>query len=140
MIVIQNPKMSLILEETKNTIISLKIQIEEEKWIEEMVRVQRKKEEEICEYIESKIISLRNNLEKTTIKLNRSLNFETSTEILDDIINFQRYPFINMGLEYDFFVASLPTPSLATTRKVLFVLGGVQNDFLEEHPIVDCAK
>jgi hypothetical protein len=36
---IQNPKRSQILEETNNTIISLKIKLEEEKMMEEVVRV-----------------------------------------------------------------------------------------------------
>jgi hypothetical protein len=40
-------------------------------------------------------------LEKTTIKLNRSLKFEKSIETLDDIINYQRSPFIKTGLGYD---------------------------------------
>jgi hypothetical protein len=45
-----------------------------------------------------------------------------------------------IGLGYDVFVASLPTPGLATTREVLFVAGGVQTGFLEEKPIVDCVE
>jgi hypothetical protein len=77
---------------------------------------------------------------KVNFKLNRSLKFEKSTEILDDIINCQRSPFIKTGLGYDVVVASLPTPSLATTKEVLFVVGGVQTSFLEEQPIVDCSK
>jgi hypothetical protein len=72
--------------------------------------------------------------------LNRSLKFEKSTETLDDIINFQRYPFIKNGLGYDVIVASLPTPGLATTREILFVAGGVHTSFLEEQPIIDCVN
>jgi hypothetical protein len=68
------------------------------------------------------------------------LKFEKSTEILDDIINCQRSPFIKTGLGYDVVVASLPTLGLATTREVLFVASGVQTGLPEEKPTVDCAK
>ena len=84
-----------------------------------------KENEENCEEIEYKIVSIRKELKKTTIKLNRSLKFEKSTEKLDNIINCQRSPFIKTGLGYNVFIASLPTPSLATTREVLFVACGV---------------
>jgi hypothetical protein len=103
------------------------------------VRIQLKKKEENCEELESEIVSLRKDLEKSTAKLNISLKFEKSTGILGDIINFQRSPFIKTGLGYDFF-SSLPTPNLATTKEVLFVAGEVQTSFLEEQPNVDCVE
>jgi hypothetical protein len=93
--------MSQSLEEIKNTIMNLKVQLEEARRIEEVVRIQLKEKEENCEKLESEIVSLRKELEKTTIKLNRSLKFEKSIETLDDIINCQRYPFIKTGLGYD---------------------------------------
>jgi hypothetical protein len=37
-------------------------------------------------------------------------------------------------------VASLPTPSLATTKEVLFVAGGVQTGFLEENLLLIVSK
>jgi hypothetical protein len=43
-----------------------------------------------------------------------------------------------IGLGYDVVVSSLPSPSLVATREVLFVVGGVQTDLLEEKPIIDC--
>jgi hypothetical protein len=79
-------------------------------------------------------------LEKKTIKLNITLKFEKSIEILDDIINHQRCPFIKTGLGYDVVFSSLPRLELAKTREVLFDVGGVQISFLEELLIVDCAK
>lgn len=45
-------------------------------------------------------------------------------------------PITNLG--YDVVVASLPTPRLAETKKVVFV-AEVQTEFLEEQPTVDCA-
>jgi hypothetical protein len=89
------------LEETKKTIIILKTQLEEAKRIEEVVRSQLKEKEENCEKLEAEIVSLRKELEKTIDQLNRSLKFGKSTEILDNILSFQRSPFIKTGLGYD---------------------------------------
>jgi hypothetical protein len=65
-------KMPQSLEETKKTIMNVKVQLEEARRIEEEVRIQLKKKKENCEKLESGIVSLRKELEKTTIKLNRS--------------------------------------------------------------------
>jgi hypothetical protein len=51
--------------------------------------------------LESEIVSLRKELEKSTAQLNISLKFEKRTEILDDIIKWQRSPLIKRGLFYD---------------------------------------
>jgi hypothetical protein len=63
-----------------------------------VVRIQLKENEENSKKLEDKLVSLRKDLEKPTAQLNKSLKFEKSTEILDDIINFQRSPFINTSL------------------------------------------
>jgi hypothetical protein len=60
-----------------------------------------KEKEENCKKIEVEIVSLRKELEKTTNQLNRRLKFGKSTEILYDILNCQRSPFIKTGLYYD---------------------------------------
>jgi hypothetical protein len=108
--------------------------------MEEVVRNKLRKKEENCKDLEYEIVSLRKELEKTTIKLDRSLKFEKSTEILDDIINFQIYPFIKTSLGYDVDISSLPTTSLATSEGVLFFAGGVWTGFPKEQAIVDCAE
>jgi hypothetical protein len=99
--------MSQIIEETKNNIMNLKVQLKEERRMEEVVRIQLNKKEENYEEIEFEIVSLRMEPEKTTINLNRSLNFEKITEILDHIINCKRSPFIKTSLGYDVVVSSL---------------------------------
>jgi hypothetical protein len=66
-----------------------------------VVRSQLKEKEENCEKLEAEIVSLRKELEKTIDQLNRSLKFGKSTEILDNILSFQRSPFIKTGLGYD---------------------------------------
>jgi hypothetical protein len=48
--------------------------------MEEVVRIQLNKNEEICEKLEYGIVSLRNEMEKTTINLNRRLKFEKSNK------------------------------------------------------------
>jgi hypothetical protein len=60
-----------------------------------------KEKEENCEKLEAEIIFLRKELEKTTDQLNRSLKFGKSIEILNNILNFQRSPFIDTILGYN---------------------------------------
>jgi hypothetical protein len=79
----------------------VKTQLEEEKMIEKVVRSQLKENEENCKKLEAEIISLRKELEKTIDQFNRSLKFEKSIEILDNILSFQRSPLIKTGLGYD---------------------------------------
>jgi hypothetical protein len=86
------------LEEDEKSIINPKIQQEEEKRTKEVVQIQLKENEGNCEKLESKIISLRKELENSTAQLNKSLKFEKSTEILDDIIKCQRSPLIKLVL------------------------------------------
>ena len=93
-------KISQSLEEIEKIIISLKIQLEEAKRKEKVVRIQLKENDEICDKLESEIILLRKELEKSTAQLNRSLKFGKGA-ILDDIINFQNSPNIKIGLGYD---------------------------------------
>ena len=45
---------------------NLKVQLEQEKMMEEVVRIQLKEKEETCEKLEYKIVALRKELEKST--------------------------------------------------------------------------
>jgi hypothetical protein len=89
------------LEEIEKTIIILKTHLEEEKRIEDVVRSQLKEKIENCENLEAKTVSLRKELGKKTDHLNISLKFGKSTKILDNILNFQRSPFIKTVCGYD---------------------------------------
>jgi hypothetical protein len=89
------------LEETKNTSIILKTRLEEAKMIEEVLRIQLKEKEENCGKLEAEIVSLRKELENKNDQLNRILKFGKSDEVLDNILSFQRSPFIKTGLGYD---------------------------------------
>jgi hypothetical protein len=44
------------------------------------------------------------------------------------------------SIGYDVVVSSLPTPSLSTTREVLFFASGVQTILREEKPTIDCVE
>lgn len=89
-------KLSQIVEEFERVIVNIKNWIGEAKRIEEEI-----KKRENFESLEFEIVPLRNELENTIAKSNRSLEFEKSTKILDDIINGQRSPFIKKGLGYE---------------------------------------
>jgi hypothetical protein len=105
-----------------------------------VVRIYLKKKEENCEELESEIVSLIKDLDKSVAQLKKRLKFENIIEIFGDIINCKSYPFIKTDLGYDSTTTSLPTSILATAKEVLFVAGGVQIGFLEEQPIVDCVE
>jgi hypothetical protein len=107
------------LEEREKTIITLKTQLEEAKRIEEVARIQLKENEENCKKLEVEIISLRKEPEKTIDQLNRSLKFGKSIEILDNILSFQRSPFINTGLGYDEKQKTLEGDAIAKVTKSL---------------------
>jgi hypothetical protein len=47
------------------------------------------------------MVSLRKELEKKIDQLSISLKFGKRIEILDNILSYQRSPFINTGLGYD---------------------------------------
>jgi hypothetical protein len=79
----------------------LKTQLEEEKKIEEVVRIQLKEKEENYEKLEAEINSLRMEIEKTNNQFSRSLKFGKRIEILHDILSYQMSPFIKTGLGYD---------------------------------------
>ena len=59
--------MSQSLEEIETIIKSLKDQLEEERMIKEVVRIRMKGKEEKSEYLEYEIVSIRKELETTTI-------------------------------------------------------------------------
>jgi hypothetical protein len=47
------------------------------------------------------IVSLRKEIEKKMVQLSKILKFGKSTEILDDILSYQRSPFIKTNLGYE---------------------------------------
>jgi hypothetical protein len=75
------------------TIVHLKIQIEEAKRIEELLKNQIKEKEESCCKLEAEIVDLRKKVEKSNKFLNSSL-------ILDEIFESQRSPYDKSGLGY----------------------------------------
>jgi hypothetical protein len=62
----------------KKIIISLKTQVEEAKRIEEVLRAQLKEKEDVCNSLESEIVCLRKELERS----NTNMKFEKSSTTL----------------------------------------------------------
>jgi hypothetical protein len=89
----QNPNKNY--EETKHTIIDLRIQLEEEKVIEETLKRQLEEKKKIKDTLEVEIVSLRKELDKKDIQL----NFGNSTKILDEIICNQKKSMKIMDLD-----------------------------------------
>jgi hypothetical protein len=75
------------------TFFHLKIQIEEAKRIEELLKIQINEKEESCCKLEAEIVDLRKKVEKS----NKFLN---SSRILDEILESQRPPCDKSGLGY----------------------------------------
>jgi hypothetical protein len=90
----QNPRKNS--EESKQTIIDLRIQLEEDKLIEETLKRQMEEKKKITENLEDEIVSLRKELQKKDIQL----NFGNSTEIMDEIICNKKPFYGNSRLGY----------------------------------------
>jgi hypothetical protein len=71
----------------------LKTQLEEEKRMEEVMKIHMMKKEEYCEKLEEEVISLRVEVDK----LKKNLK---SSQVLENIISCQRSPFNKTGLGY----------------------------------------
>jgi hypothetical protein len=85
------------VEEIEKTIITLKVQIEEGKKIEEVLKSQLKERENICNSLESEIVYLRRELERSST----NIKYEKSSTTLNEILNHQRSPFDKTGLGYN---------------------------------------
>lgn len=86
-------KLSQNLEKEEKMVIDLKIQVEEAKRVEEVMKERLLTRNNNYEKLETKIVSLRKDLEKLNHQI--KLKFEKSTKILDQIIEIQRPPHIN---------------------------------------------
>jgi chromosome segregation ATPase len=76
----QNPRKNY--EEAKQTIIDLRIHLEESKVIKETLREKLEEKKRIIRNLEAEIVSLRKELQKKNIQL----NFGSGTKILDELI------------------------------------------------------
>jgi vacuolar-type H+-ATPase subunit H len=68
----------------------LKVQIEEDKIIEEALKEQLEEKDKIIGNLESKIVTLRKDIQKKKM--------QNSSKVLDDIINTQKYHLDKFGL------------------------------------------
>jgi predicted RNase H-like nuclease (RuvC/YqgF family) len=80
-------------QELEKTITKLKVQLEEDKRIEEALNEQLEEKDRIIEKLEAKIVTLRKDIQKK--------NMHNSSKVLDDIINSKKYHLDKSGLGYN---------------------------------------
>jgi chromosome segregation ATPase len=85
------------LNELRENYFNLKIQLEEAKRREEVVRNQLDRKEEYCHELEAELVNLRKKVEKSDTQ-NKFLN---NSMILDEILDSQRSPYDKYGLRYN---------------------------------------
>jgi hypothetical protein len=95
------------IKELKESYVNLKIQLEETKRREEVVRNQLDKKEESCHELEAEVVNLRKKVEKSDTQ-NKFLN---SSMTLDEILDSQRSPNDKSGLGYNKEKISTPKKS-----------------------------
>jgi hypothetical protein len=71
----------------------LKVQIEEDKRIEEALKEQLEENDKIIGNLEAEIVTLRKDIQKK--------NMQNSSKVLDDIINSKKYHLDKSGLGYN---------------------------------------
>jgi hypothetical protein len=88
----------------------LKIQVEEDKNIEEALKGQLDENDRIIEGLEAEIVTLRNDLQKKDMQQN-------NTRILDNIINSQRPYYDRYGLGYNLMQTEKGSRSKTTEKE-----------------------
>jgi hypothetical protein len=95
----KNKKLQAELDKKKDTreleqmITKLKVQIEEDKRIEEALKEQLEEKDKIIGNLEAEVVTLRNDIQKK--------NMQNSSKVLDDIISSQKYHLDKSGLGYN---------------------------------------
>jgi chromosome segregation ATPase len=80
-------------QELEQMITNLKVQIEEDKIIEEALKEQLEEKDRNIENLEAEIVTLKKDIQKT--------NMHNSSKVLDDIINSQKSHLDKSGLGYN---------------------------------------
>jgi chromosome segregation ATPase len=98
------------LAELRESYVNLKIQLEEAKRREEVVRNQLEKKEEYCRELEEKVVNLRKKVEKSDTQI----KFLNNSITLDEILDSQRSANDKSGIRYNKEEISTPKKSYAT--------------------------
>jgi hypothetical protein len=85
------------LKELRENYVNLKIQLEEAKRREEVVRNQLDKKEESCHKMEAEVVNLRKKVEK----LDTQIKFLNNSMTLDEILDSRRSPYDKTGLGHN---------------------------------------
>ena len=98
--------------------ISLKIELEEAKKIEDTLRQQLSSKIKECERLEAEIVSIRKDLEKSQAVYHQNMTYAKATNNLNNILDSQRSPLLKTGIGYD---ESMSKRKSETTESVKFV-------------------
>ena len=82
-------------------LISLKIKLEEAKRIEDILKQQLSEKIKECEELETKVVSVRKELEKVQALYHQNMTSAQATKKLDKIMDSQTWPFLKIGLGYE---------------------------------------
>jgi hypothetical protein len=92
------PRKNLVdIKELRESYVNLKIQLEEAKRREEVVRNQLDKKKESCHELEAEVVNLRKKVEKSDTQK----EFLNNSMTLDEILDSQRSPYDKSGLGYN---------------------------------------
>ena len=91
--IVQGQNLQKDTQELEQMITKLKVQIEEDKRIEEALKEQLEGKDRIIGNLEAEIVTLRKDIQKK--------NMQNSSKVLDDIISSQKPHFDNSGLGYN---------------------------------------
>ena len=95
-------KLLLVQYETSREDINLiKLELEEEKKIEEYLKQQLAESKTRCEHLEKEVVNVKKDLEKYQALYHQNISSIKSSEELNNILNKQRAPQIKFGLGYD---------------------------------------
>jgi hypothetical protein len=98
----------------------IKLELEESKKKEDVLRKQLTESETRCEKLEEEIVTVRKELEKFQALYHQNLSSIKASEELNDILNKQRSPLIKSGLGYEQGSSSSSSENKGITRVINF--------------------
>ena len=121
-------KLLLVQYETSREDINLiKLELEEEKKIEEYLKQQLAESKTRCEHLEKEVVNVKKDLEKYQALYHQNISSIKASEELNNILNRQRAPQIKFGLGYDQNACSSNSANKESSNVIKFQ-GSKQNE------------